>query len=131
MNGYPADAAGAVRRNAAERAADPAVTLDPAGENSGELTRSGAASVVSRAVIDPQGQLRLIIPQQMLLRLLVKEGQLAGGFAPAGQYEFNVLDPSFGKLVYSQFQPRRADEPVDVCRRCRPASLQGAGVLCR
>ena len=48
----------------------------------------------------------------MLLRLLIEEGQLAGGFAPAGRYEFDVLDPSFGKLVDSQFQPRRADEPV-------------------
>ena len=48
----------------------------------------------------------------MLLRLLVELGQLAGGFTPTGRYEFDVLDPSFGKLLQSQFQPRRADEPV-------------------
>ena len=55
----------------------------------------------------------------MLLRLLVEEGQLAGGFAPAGRYEFDVLDSSFGKLVHTQFQPRRADEPV------RPSRMSG------
>ena len=46
--------------------------------------------------------MRLTIPEQMLLQLLIEERQLAGGFAPVGRYKFNVLDPFLGKLVYSQ-----------------------------
>ena len=79
--GNPADAAGAVRRNATERTVDPAVTLDSASENPGEFTSSDVASAVFRAIIDPQGPLRLIILQQILLRLLIEERQLNCGFA--------------------------------------------------
>ena len=46
----------------------------------------------------------------MLLRLLIEERQLAGGFASAGRHKFNILNPAFGKIVYIQFQPCRADE---------------------
>ena len=49
LNGYPIDAAGPVRRNAAERAADSDVILDPVGDNPGEFTSSDAAFTVCRA----------------------------------------------------------------------------------
>ena len=63
----------------------------------------------------------------MLLRLLIEEGQLAAGFAPAGRYEFDLLDLSFGKLVHTQFQPRRAGEPVRPSRMSAGAAGEPHG----
>ena len=63
----------------------------------------------------------------MLLWLLIEERQLAGGFAPAGRFEFDVFDPSFGKVVRSQLQPRRADKLVRPSRASAGAAGQPHG----
>ena len=83
LTGYRADATGPIQRYAAECAADLAVALDPTGQDTGEVSRSDVVLTASLAIVDPQEQLRLIIPEQMLLGLLIEEKQLAGGFASA------------------------------------------------